>query len=207
MANQWTLVGSLDAGVPPAPSAPRRRTRGYWLVVLALLGSGALWYFGALQGRLAPASPASNGLALAFQRVGSDYCVNWNRNSPIIAGATYGTLLVKDGAFEKTLDLDQQQLHTGQLFYSPATGDVVLRLEVFGPSPEPVVESIRWLGGYHPQGEMQAADEAAPAPPAPKKEAAKPTAAAVTHPVVTDPGERVASAPAATPATGGNPAN
>lgn len=74
--------------------------------------------------------------------------LSWNRSAPAIAQAQKATLSIADGAQEQNLDLALNQLRTGSLVYTPATGDVVFRLEVLDlKNGKSVTESIRAITG------------------------------------------------------------
>jgi hypothetical protein len=67
----------------------------------------------------------------------------WDRSGPAIVHAKRGVLSVSDGSNQQELELNGVQLRTGRVHYSPLSGDVRLRLEVFAEGQENVGESIR----------------------------------------------------------------
>ncbi|MGA3294951.1 MAG: TonB family protein [Candidatus Acidiferrales bacterium] len=96
----------------------------------------------------APATPADTHLGLKLDQTGTSWKLSWNAESPALASATKGRLVVTDGGMHKEIDLDSADLRGGTIIYSPITQDVVLRLEVDSAgSPEPVSESVRTVGG------------------------------------------------------------
>jgi len=52
--------------------------------------------------------------SLELERAGTDYRVTWDGHSPVVQAAKRGVLLIKDGGFEKELELDREQLATDQ---------------------------------------------------------------------------------------------
>jgi TonB family protein len=95
-------------------------------------------------------SPATFGeahMGLKLERSGSDLRLSWNPDSPAIASANKAQLLITDGASHKFLELDSSDLRSGSILYAPATGDVILRLEVDkDDSSATTTESIRISG-------------------------------------------------------------
>lgn len=161
MAHQSTASGSLDAGAPQhAPS----RIRRIWVIpvaVFALFGAGAFWhFFPALTGGSASAASVHADFTLELERAGTDYRVTWDGHAPAVMAAKRGVLLIRDGGFEKELDLDRDQLATAGVVYAPSTSDVSFRLELIG-GPEPAVAAVRLLAGSKPQ---VVAETPAPAP-------------------------------------------
>ena len=132
------------------------------LAIAALLGAASFWH-------LYPRSVSAHAdFSLELQRAGTDYRVTWDGQSPVVQAAKRGTLLIRDGSYEKELTLDRDQLATAGIVYSPATTDVSFRLELFG-GPEPAVASVRLLAGTRPQvaAEMPVPETALPAVSAP----------------------------------------
>ncbi len=147
MAHQSTVWGSLEAGAPRKASSRRRSGWAIPIVIFALLGAAALWhFFPAWNGQSASAA----SISIELERAGSDYRVTWDGHSPAVQAAKRGTLLIKDGSFEKELVLDHEQLVTAGVVYEPATTDVSFRLELFGAGPDPVVGTVRLLAGSRP---------------------------------------------------------
>jgi TonB family protein len=88
-------------------------------------------------------------LGLRVERRTNDWRLKWNRNAAV--NALRGRLSITDGAMHKQLDLDAHELQSGSIVYTPATEDVVLRLEIVGPeSQAPISESVRLVGGARP---------------------------------------------------------
>lgn len=88
-------------------------------------------------------------LGLRMERRATDWRLRWNRDA--VVSAARGRLTITDGAIQKQLDLDNSQLRSGSIVYSPTTDDIVLRLEIErADSTTPAVESIRVIGGTAP---------------------------------------------------------
>ena len=142
----------------PAVAPPRSRTR-LAVVALVLVGAGAtaaMQYVPALkQLRVWPAAPAvrpgvSAGLSLEVERKLQDLMITWNREAPVIASAQRAVLFIQDGPTPHSYDIDLGQLKTGSVFYTPLSGDVQFRLEVFGSGDIPAIASVRVLSAAVP---------------------------------------------------------
>jgi hypothetical protein len=169
MAHQSTTWGSLEAGAPPQAPSQKRRTWAIPVAIFALLGAGAFWhFFPAWTGASANAASVRSDFSIELERAGTDYRVTWNGHSPAVMAAKRGVLLIKDGGFEKELELDRDQLATAGVVYAPSTTDVVFRLELFG-GPDPAVASVRLLAGSRPQvaAEVPAPETVVPVEQAP----------------------------------------
>jgi len=151
----------LPAPFESEPAALRRESKvnlwraGLFAVLMIVLGAAGY------QGYLAwgphrsdtPSSPVSDAPALSLQveRKGADLRVNWNRTSPAILQATEGVLGIRDGdAQQQELHLDAEQLHSGSVTYTPASGNVKFRLEVTGPGNSKISETVLALMAARP---------------------------------------------------------
>jgi hypothetical protein len=78
---------------------------------------------------VAPA-PTKQTLALTAERHGSDLRLSWNSDSPVIAHASFGMLIIhgKDG--RKDIALTPDQLRAGSIVYTPNTDQVEVELSV-----------------------------------------------------------------------------
>jgi hypothetical protein len=95
----------------------------------------------------------TDSLAVKVEIEKNQIRIGWDRNSPVIAAARRGSLIIQDGASTRNLDLDGYLLRTGSLVYSTPAPDVTVRLEV--DSPERIVsESVRAVRS--PQGSPSA---------------------------------------------------
>jgi periplasmic protein TonB len=86
-------------------------------------------------------------LALRVERSGGELVLTWNRDSAAIRNASHAVLEITDGTQHENVAMDLSQLRgAGSISYSPATGDVVFRMEVTGPDQARTTsESVRVL--------------------------------------------------------------
>ena len=122
--------------------------RRRWLLVPILLGSvAAVFTFRDLETSKAADIQMPNGLVLKLSVAENrnELDVTWNRSVPAIVHAKRGVLSISDGSNKQDLELSGLQLREGRVHYSPQSGDVRLRLEVFPEGQERVEESIRVL--------------------------------------------------------------
>ncbi len=221
MAHHSSVWGSLEASAPQHPASKKLWLWAISIAFAAPLVAAAIWfYFPGRNSQVATTPAVSANLSLELQRAGSDFRVTWDAASPAIRAAKRGTLVIKDGGFEKELQLDRDQLLSAGLVYSPATTDVSFRLQVYGAGPEPAVATVRLLAGSRPQETAEApTTEVTAAPEAPPAEAATTaTTDPATQPAPADPGvqppadqpaqsaEKPASDPPATMAAAPQPA-
>jgi hypothetical protein len=89
--------------------------------------------------------PSGLPLKLSVAENRNELDVTWNRSVPAIVHAKRGVLSISDGSNNQDLELSGLQLRAGRVHYSPQSGDVRLRLEVFPEGQERVAESIRVL--------------------------------------------------------------
>ncbi len=90
-------------------------------------------------------TPAGATLGLQVVRKTDHLLLTWNRNALEVVSARRAVLLIRDGSQQKEFDIDAAQLRTGSIFYTPASGDVQFRLEVFVDDNRSLAESIRVL--------------------------------------------------------------
>jgi hypothetical protein len=69
-------------------------------------------------------------LGLKVDRDGNFFRVRWNNNSPLIKSAKRGTLIIKDGALQKEMVLDEDKLHRADLLYPRLSDNVGFSLKV-----------------------------------------------------------------------------
>ena len=123
------------------------RLRWKWLLAPILLGSVAAAFVYRDNPKLPDRQSASvqSGLPLKLSVAENrnQLDVMWDRNVPAILHAKRGVLSVADGSNKQELELNNVQLRTGRVHYSPLSSDVRLRLEVFPDGQERVGESIR----------------------------------------------------------------
>ena len=97
---------------------------------------------------LHPATAAAQqalALSLSITRDGDNLNVQWDRQSSAIKAARHGVLVIEDGKFSKTVDLDPSQLQTGSVIYRHSTKDVKFRLEAQIRDHTLVSENLEWV--------------------------------------------------------------
>jgi protein TonB len=139
------------------PSAPPRFSAWWVVALLAALSGGLAWYsFRPSRTPRMSATPAEGtiqrtdaGLELRLERGGGgDMRVQWNRAAPAIQKASGGWLRIQEGTKTRELDLDVDQLRSGNLLYMGGAGsDLMFRLEVFDATGQVTSESVRVIGG------------------------------------------------------------
>jgi len=170
----------------PSPSRAGKLVIIAVAAALVVLASVALFvYPGFLRhsGRPAIAQVQDTSpLALRVERSGGELVLTWNRDSAAIRNASHAVLEITDGTQHENVAMDLSQLRgAGSISYSPATGDVVFRMEVTGPDQARTTsESVRVLRNRpSPLDDQQQAAQTQPQP-AQQEPAAKPSPATAT---------------------------
>jgi TonB family protein len=137
---------------PPAPAKKNKKLR---LMVAAAVGmlvlvGGSLVVYPMLMKRISPAPTAgqqdSSPLSLRVERTSGGMLLTWNRDLPVIQGATKVVLSISDGERHENIQLDPNQVRTGSILYPPMTGDVSFQMEVTDPhQAKTTSESLRVL--------------------------------------------------------------
>jgi len=120
------------------------------LIASAALVISVVTYLGAprpVGQEAASSTAAASVLGLQADANPPDLLVTWNRNAHEIVAARRGTLTIRHGGIQDTLDLDKTQLARGSRLCGPAINDVQVRLEVYGPDDGSVSQSIRATAG------------------------------------------------------------
>jgi outer membrane biosynthesis protein TonB len=155
-----------------AASQPGFVSRFKWVivaVVVLLAAGGGYFFFGRSGGSTVKVATVDTRLGLKVENSAGQLLLSWNRNAPLVAGATRGTLTINDGDHSERVDLDLATLHNGSVVYSAISNDVSFVLEVqdqkTGKSQS---EQVRRLAGFpRPSPAVQASN------PAPQTEAVK----------------------------------
>ena len=84
------------------------------------------------------------GLALTVTKAGDNLYVKWNRQAPAIRQAERGVLIIEDGTFAKTLELDAAQLQNGSVVYRYYSAGVHFMLQVSPTTHDTLTESVDW---------------------------------------------------------------
>jgi hypothetical protein len=137
--------------LPPrgATDSRSQKARSGWVWVplsFIFLLLGVLLGFQAALTLRPQASAASDpfNLQLSVAREGNNLNVRWDRQALAIRTASRGVLVIVDGSYHKTVELDPNQLQTGSVVYRHNSGEVRFRLEVYPRDRDMIVESIEW---------------------------------------------------------------
>ena len=100
-----------------------------------------------------PVTPVYPSMGLHANRQGGDVALTWNHESPLITGATSGSISIEDGDVRNEVLLDSAALKGGSLVYSPLTERIIMRLAITNPV-NTVIESVtlvipQSVGGLH----------------------------------------------------------
>ena len=137
--------------VSPATKSAPRILLILPLVLLAFLGLALFQHFRGHSNAASTSLPEDPHFGLEVERVGTDWRVHWNRDSEVLANAVSGHLSIADGPVHKELDLDSSELRSGSIMYTPATDDVVVRLQIVTDNAQqPVSESVRIVAANLP---------------------------------------------------------
>lgn len=172
--------------VLPIPAKKNKKLR---LMVAAAAGmlvvAGSMVVYPMLTKHPAPprggAQQDSSPLSLRAERTSGGMLLTWNRDLPVIQGATKVVLSISDGDRHENIQLDPNQVRTGSILYPPMTGDVSFQMEVTDPNQAKTTsESLRVLDPRpspldDPAAKQAAAKETSPAKPAVTDPAPAPT--------------------------------
>ncbi len=141
-----TLLFAAEQTSGPGPFGG---LKGLVVLLLLLLAAGGGYYFLVRsRGPAAPDAVAGTALGLKLEANAGQLLLTWNRNGPLVLGATRATLTIRDGDHKEDLDLDVPTLRSGSIVYSPISNDVRFRLEVADPKTgKSTVESVRRVRG------------------------------------------------------------
>jgi hypothetical protein len=91
---------------------------------------------------IAAPSPLS-GLDLRAERTPEGMRLTWNANSPVLAGATEGVLLIDDSGSRAQQRLSPEELRAGSFVWRPSSGQTEFEVRVIAASGREYAESIR----------------------------------------------------------------
>lgn len=134
---------------PPRVVAEAEKARSGWvwlpLSFIFLLLGVLLGFQAAITLRPQTAGGADPfNLQLTVAREGDNLNVRWDRQALAVRSARRGVLVIADGAYRKTVELDPNQLQTGSVVYRHSSSDVAFRLEVYPRDRDMITESIQW---------------------------------------------------------------
>jgi TonB family protein len=135
--------------------APEKKNKKLRLMVAAAVGmlvlvGGGLVVYPMLTKRVSP-PPAvgqqdTSPLSLRVERTSGGMLLTWNRDLPVIQGATKVVLSISDGDRHEYIQLDPNQVRTGSILYPPISNDVSFQMEVTDPhQAKTTSESLRVL--------------------------------------------------------------
>jgi hypothetical protein len=133
---QLSAAAAVATQPPAEPRGPVRRQAGWtwiplsfvFLLIGVVLGFQAA---GTIRMRSDSAAAAPFSLALRATPSGDSLHVKWDRQAPAIRAAKKGALLITDGDYSRTVDLDLGQLRNGSVIYRHLSDRIIFRLEIF----------------------------------------------------------------------------
>jgi hypothetical protein len=144
------VAEGYDEPVTDLKDRPRAPLRGGWVWIplsFIFLLLGVLLGF---QAALTMASKSSEGstqdysLGLSVSKANENLAVKWDRQAAAIRAAQNGLLLIEDGTFAKSVELDKAQLQNGNLLYRNSSDMVRIRLVVYPKTRVSVTETMEW---------------------------------------------------------------
>jgi hypothetical protein len=139
--------------VPPSleadtelPALPKPRTWMWLPLSFIFLLLGVLLGYQAAVTLHPPSAPSDDpyNLGLVVTKDGDNLSVRWDRQASAVKASKHGVLVIQDGAFSKTVDLDPSQLQTGSVVYRHSTKAVKFRLEIQIHEHGVMSESFDW---------------------------------------------------------------
>jgi hypothetical protein len=131
---------------PDLDLKPRGRSGWVWLplsFIFLLLGV-LLGFQAALTLRPQMASADPFNVSLSVSKEGDNLSIRWDRQAAAIKAARQGVLVIEDGTYNKTVELDPSQLQTGSVVYRHNSNDVKFRLELNFRDRDLMTEMVEW---------------------------------------------------------------
>jgi proteasome lid subunit RPN8/RPN11 len=153
----------------PPKNPPKRpaKLKLSWLIasiVLGVLGVGVL--AGAFH--ISGLTAGHRALDLRATDQSGQVHIEWDRTADPIVAARKASILIQDGDRKLETPLSEELLQHGSLTYQRKTGDVEIRLQVYGDEADPAQESTRLIGlPVVPAERLDAADRPEPSQPQP----------------------------------------
>jgi len=161
-AQALTQLLASPAKKPPKQPAKLKLS---WLIasiVLGVLGVGVL--AGAFH--ISGLAASHRALDLRATDQSGQVHIEWDRTAEPIIAARKASILIQDGDRKLDTPLSEELLQHGSLTYQRKTGDVEIRLQVYGDEAEPAQESTRLIGlPVVPVERLEAADRPEPSHP------------------------------------------
>ena len=139
---------------------PASRPRKKWLRLLWIIPAGGLLVYAALVARerlFTELRPATLSLKLQ-DWPGAQLHVDWEKHAQPIEVARRGEIVFEDAGKTRTVELDAPHLRLGSFAYARRSGNVKVKLSVYGDnSAAPAIEEVAEFNGPPP-------NDAAPTP-------------------------------------------
>ena len=147
---------------PPAPRPKKKWLRWIWVVPVA-----GLLIYAAMVARerlLTDSRPATLSLKLQ-DWPGAQLHVDWEKEALPIQGARRGEIVFEDGGKTRTMELDASLLRLGSFAYARRSGNVKVKLSVYGDNgAAPSIEEVAEFNGPPPDDATPAPKPTAPTP-------------------------------------------
>jgi hypothetical protein len=133
---------TLDGPQFLPPASPRAKWPWLvgWILAVGALAVVLLQYVGVL-------TPHTLPISLSVAERDGQLQIEWNHNAKPVSAAAHGSLGIVDGSDVRSLPLTRQDLARGNFTYQRNSGDVEVRLVVFGSSGQKLgEEGSRFLG-------------------------------------------------------------
>lgn len=141
-ARELPRSGSRGADAEPAPAfrrqSPAARGLRPAMLVMTLAAAGVYFWshttpvMGAKSVKPAAlqAAPSEGSLGFSAERRGPDLLLSWNANSPFIAKAQFGMLVLDQNNVSRQIALAPDQLRAGKIVYTVTAGKIAIELNV-----------------------------------------------------------------------------
>jgi hypothetical protein len=139
-------------GYSPQFELPISRRRSWIWIPLSItfLLLGGLLGFQAQRtfySKSVPVDQSAFQIGLFATPAGESLHIRWHREAPAIQMAETGKVLIQDGPYTKSVDLDASALKNGSIIYPPISDRVTFRFEITIPPKAVLVETLEWSGG------------------------------------------------------------
>jgi hypothetical protein len=142
-----------DGGKSVAPASIVEKPRAGWSrwlwlpLAIALLAAAAVAGFEASQTIRASMAPRDLGefsLALRVIPIGDNLAVRWDPDARAVRNAQSGLLVIEDGGYSKSVNLDSAHLQSGSILYRSTSSSVRFRLTMYEGARVGVTETVDW---------------------------------------------------------------
>jgi hypothetical protein len=141
----WSAPAPFPFGGPESgklePSTVRPLAKRSWVPVYlgfaVLAAAVALWLTFARVG-----AATHQGIELSAERIGDQWSLKWNPESPAFVGAAAAYVLIVDGPAKTRYVLTREQIGAGSVVYSPTSGSVAFSVEAVSESGQSTRETL-----------------------------------------------------------------